>query len=275
MSACDPLAFRPVKWRFPIVGTVPYLGYFRIEDARRRAADLRERDLDVYVRTAGAYSTLGWFEDPLLPHMLKWDESELANTLLHERAHATLWIPGSVKFNESFAAFVGDEAEMRYLVDRYGPDSEPVRKEVDRRTDGVLWKTLQHETYQTLDAIYRRKDLDRGGKLREKGLVLSALPTRVAESGFAEPARYVRAARAGPWNNARLVQFRTYHTAHDHFAALLAQEGGDLLAFIDRIDDLTRAGGDPYEALATAVGAEIDTGVSISRSRRCRGSPVG
>ncbi len=255
VSACDPVAFEPVRWRFPIVGSMPYLGYFRPEDARRRKRALEHRGFDVYVRTAGAYSTLGWFADPVLPHMLRWDEGRLANTLLHERAHATLWIPGSVKFNESFAGFVGNEGERRYLVHRHGADSDPVRAHARRVADDLLWRETLHATYKALEVVYADEGRTVGQKLRDKDVVLASLPTRLVERGVEEP-RYLRAARQGPWNNARLVQFRTYHTAHDHFAVLLEQEGGDLTRFIARVGEITRGARDPYAALARAVGAE-------------------
>ena len=102
VTGSAPLAFEPVVFWFPVVGSFPYLGFFDRDQARAHASGLRRQGKDVWVRTAGAYSTLGWFEDPILPHMLDWDEYSLAGTLLHELAHATLWVPGSVQFNESF-----------------------------------------------------------------------------------------------------------------------------------------------------------------------------
>ena len=254
LSASDPLAFRPVRWRFPIVGSVPYLGYFRPEDAQRKQRLLAAQGYDVYVRTAGAYSTLGWFEDPLLPHMLTWPEGTLANTIFHELAHATLWIPGSVRFNESYANFVGNEAELRFLVARHGEDSEEVQRLLDRRRDRDAYLQLLHEVYVTLDHLYRDPDLDPGTKLREKDLILAALPTRLAEQGLSNPEPWLRAARRGPWNNARLHQFRTYNDSHVYFAALLHQEGGDLAAFIERLGEVTHGAADPYAALKDHVG---------------------
>lgn len=256
VSASDPVAFRPVRWTFPIVGSVPYLGYFRVEDARRRGRALSRRGLDVYIRTAGAYSTLGWFRDPVLPHMLRWSEGALANTLMHERTHGTLWIPGSVKFNESFASFVGREAELRYLAYRFGEHSDELTEELQRREDSQRWRALMHDTYTQLKQIYDDPGRDRGAKLRDKQIVLAGLPVRVARARFHSPAPYLRAARRGPWNNARLVQFRTYNASESDFDLVLSQEGGDLRRFIDRIGTLTHRAADPYEALRRAAHPE-------------------
>lgn len=256
LSASDPVSFRARTWSFPVVGTVPYLGFFRAEDAQARERKLTSEGWDVYVRTAGAYSTLGWFQDPLLPHMLGWSEDALANTLLHELAHATLWIPGSVQFNESYANFVGNEAELRYLASRYGEDSPRVRQELSKREDSDKYRQLLHEVYVTLDEVYEDPDLTRAEKLREKEVVLAALPTRIAELDLQHPEPYLRAARRGPWNNARLAQFRTYNSSHVYFAALLQREGGDLRAFVERLRVVTDGAEDPYAALVAYVGQD-------------------
>jgi len=125
LSACKPLSLKPRVWTFPIVGKVPYLGFFRTEDAEDWRTRLEEKGYETYLRTAGAYSTLGWFRDPILKPMLKWDDHRLANTVLHELAHATLWIKGSVKFNESFANFFGEQAAIQYLTSRHGCTGPP------------------------------------------------------------------------------------------------------------------------------------------------------
>lgn len=255
VSACEPLAFSPRTWWFPIVGTVPYLGFFDEEIARAEASDLRASGLDVYVRTAGAWSTLGWFEDPLLPAMADWDEGRLANTLLHELTHATVWIPGSVAFNESLASFVGDVASRRYLEEVYGPDSEPVRAAAARRADSQRFQQLMHDTYQELEALYTsdRSDHD---KRQGKQTILGELPRRVRDAGFADPDRWVAWVEREPWNNARLVQYRVYNRSPEWFAIVLDEHGGDLPSFLHAIEALGRSADDPYAALATAAGAE-------------------
>lgn len=256
VSAADPLAFRNRSWWFPIVGSMPYLGFFEKEKADAFAAELERTGDDVFVRTAGAYSTLGWFRDPLMPHMLKWPEYELANTILHELAHATVWIPGSVQFNESFANYVGDVAGRSYMETRYGPDSDEVARMLDRIRDGEDWRAFQRGLYEELDAVYRDASLSREQKLARKAEILGDLGTRVDAVGFRDPDRYRKFAEKGPWNNARLMQFRTYNRSRDWFAALHAQEGGDLLAFMRAVQRVTAGARDPYAALAEAVGAD-------------------
>jgi predicted aminopeptidase len=258
ISACEPLSFRPKTWWFPIVGRLSYIGAFREQDARWRERQLASRGLDVYVRKAGAYSTLGWFRDPVLPKMLKWREYSLANTLLHELAHATVWVPGSVSFNESFAAFVGDEAARRYMIDKYGEDSEEVRKMRERIEDRGTYRALMHDVYRDLDEVYSSQIFTDGDKARRKASILSSLPQRARKAGFHESDKYVRVFGRGTWNNARFVQFRTYNNSRETFRVLLDAEQGDLLAFMHRVEEVTRGRKDPYDAVAEAAGIPRD-----------------
>jgi len=114
VQGCKSLAFEPSRWEFPIVGTVPYLGFFDEKGARAFAAELSaaEPELDVTVRTAAAYSTLGWFRDPVLSTMIPEGPEafgELANVILHESVHATVYVKNQSAFDESLACFIADE----------------------------------------------------------------------------------------------------------------------------------------------------------------------
>jgi predicted aminopeptidase len=253
VSACHPTRFEPKTWWFPIVGRVPYLGYFRDQDAQRKADRLREQGYDVYARTAGAYSTLGWFRDPLLPGMLKWSEPSLADTILHELAHATLWVPGSVDFNESFANFVGQQASLGYLVATYGPDSAILQEERERREDRDAFSRMLEGVYQDLDALYRGGGSE-AEKLAGKKAILDSLPGRTVALGLHREQAYLDMVRTSEWNNARLVQFKVYNRSPEQFAHLLAEEDGDIARFIARIGDITAGERDPYVALSEAVG---------------------
>lgn len=253
VSACDPVSFTSKTWSFPIVGTVPYLGYFRPEDAERQKQQLLSEGLDVWVRTAGAYSTLGWFRDPLLPGMFLWDEPGLAETIFHELAHATLWVPGSVNFNESFASFLGEVAADQYLADRYGPQSEIRTDYQTLNEDYRIYQDVLHTLYKDLDTLYQTPEIRTPDKLTQKEALFLTLPSRVEASNITHKDRFVAAARRGPWNNARLAQYRTYNTSHDQFARLLTKQNNNLSSFIDAIRAITKNQDDPFAALARAL----------------------
>jgi predicted aminopeptidase len=252
LSACDPLAFEAHTWWFPIVGRVPYLGYFRQADAERKKAQLASDGADVYLRTAGAFSTLGWFRDPLTPEMLTWEELDLAETVLHELAHATVWIRGSVSFNESLASFVGEEAALAYLIDRYGLGSPAHQAALAAREDARRWVALQQGLYEELDALYAL-GLPPDEALARKGALFASVPDRIVAAGLSEPERYLRSVARNPWNNARLIQFRTYNDDRPSFEALLQAEGGDLVRFLSAVKRITRGAPDPFAALRAAV----------------------
>ena len=116
--ASPPFALTPVRWCFPIAGCVSYRGYFSEAAAQAKADELAEAGLDVHVGGASAYSTLGWFDDPLLSTFIERDDAALADLLFHELAHGVLYVPGETAFNESFATFVGREGTRRWLSAR-------------------------------------------------------------------------------------------------------------------------------------------------------------
>jgi predicted aminopeptidase len=252
VTACRPLRFEEKTWWFPIVGRVPYLGYFSEAEARREAGKLEGGGWEVYVRPTGAYSTLGWFRDPILPSMLEWGEFDLADTILHELTHATVWVKGGVAFNESFASFVGEEGAFRYLEARHGKDSEAVRRARESFADSARWSGVQHRLAQDLEAVYGNAALSADDKRARKAALFAELPERIAGAGFHYPAPYVLAAREGVWNNARLALFRTYHSDRPAFEELLARRSGDLLRFIEDVREIASRG-EPFAELRKAA----------------------
>jgi predicted aminopeptidase len=253
LTACPDLSFSPVTWRFPIVGKVPYLGFFRRSDADAWARRLGNDGNEVYLRTAGAYSTLGWFRDPILPGMLEWDEYQLANTVLHELAHATLWIEGSVKFNESFANFVGRVAAIAYLEDRFGADSAMVIRTHENLQDLRQWRLLLRSLYEDLDRVYKDDMLSDVEKRAGRATLYGALSERVQQTDLIHSDRFERAVEKGPWNNARLSQYRTYNHRLEQFESVLNTADGDLLQFIQLIEEITTDQEKPFAALEAAA----------------------
>lgn len=253
VSACDPVAFKPRKWWFPIVGNVPYLGFFEKEAADKEIKQLSQEGLDTYLRTAGAYSTLGWFEDPILPSMLNWSEYAFANTILHELAHATVWLPGSVQFNESFANFVGDTASMKYMEETYGVDSSEVQLLKQRIADRKQFRLILVQLYADLDAVYSDASLATLEKKQAKKRLFAELPQRVTSAGLFHQDSYLKRVEQGTWNNARMMQFRTYNRSREWFQALYEDENQDIAAFILRLEDIVSNGDDPYKALEHAI----------------------
>ncbi len=115
VSACEKYKLEPYSWSFLFVGKMPYKGFFELTDAKDLAKDLEKEDLDVYVRGSIAFSTLGWFSDPVYSTMLRLDDLSLIETIFHEMTHDTVYLKGQGEFNESLANFVGVEATLAYI----------------------------------------------------------------------------------------------------------------------------------------------------------------
>jgi len=255
LSACGPLTLEPHTWWFPVVGRVPYLGFFRERDARRWEARLAARDLDVWTRPVGAYSTLGWFRDPVLPGMLGWEEHRLAEVVLHEMAHATLWVPGAAGFNETYAMVVGEEASRRWISAEYGAASREVLALDRDRHDALLWRTLLDRLHADLAAIYAANDRPPEERLALKAARFAALAGDVEGAGFADPGRYLRAVREQRWNNARVAQARTYDENRALLETLLARRGGDIRAFTADLRTLATEEGNLWDVVRASTGA--------------------
>jgi predicted aminopeptidase len=223
VSASHPLRFETHTWWFPIVGSVPYLGWFNARDAERHASRLAEDGWDVDLRGASAYSTLGWFDDPILSSMIRPRADaagSLVNVVLHESVHATHYVASQSSFNESLADFVADKLTPDFLVNELGWDRWKMLAYRQREVRGERRAIRFHQVYKQLEALYAsdRRDAD---KLAEKARIVERLRVEV---GFMRPI-----------NNATLAQSRTYHGGVPEFDGLLACVGGDWARFWERV----------------------------------------
>jgi len=251
LSAAYPDQLRSVTWWFPIVGRVPYRGYFSEDQARKEQEKLDADGYDTLLRPTAAFSTLGWFADPLLSTLLRGDEIELVETILHELSHNHLFVGGSVRFNESFATFVGRAGAVEFFCGREGGGPETVKCQ---RAE-ARWRDVQRYSgfidglIEELQGVYSDPSLTREAKLEQRQVVWDEMRVRFE----AEVAPTFESLRFGglmqaPLNNATLLgQMRYYHRIPD-FAALLEREGSlkaavaHLAAGADRVSD-------PFELL--------------------------
>jgi predicted aminopeptidase len=124
VTACKPFALEAKEWKFPLVGSLSYKGFFDELKAISLQGELNAEGLDTHLRTAGGWSTLGWFQDPILSNMLNDDEAGFAELLIHELTHGTLFVKDSVRFNENLATFIGIKGTELYLASKYGDGNE-------------------------------------------------------------------------------------------------------------------------------------------------------
>lgn len=235
--AAGEFSVRPKNWCFPVAGCVGYRGYFAKADADAYAADLRGEGLDVYVGGVPAYSTLGWFNDPLLNTYIHYPVIGLARVVFHELAHQVLYVRDDTEFNESFAVAVEQEGLRRWLAQENDPAQHALYQRAQRmRAD---FQGLVLDTRQRLEALYA-SSLAPDEKRREKALI------------FARLRRDYEALKVGPWqgfagydrwfgqeiNNATLVSVGLYHQLVPAFEALLARNSRDLPRFYAEVKRL-------------------------------------
>jgi predicted aminopeptidase len=253
LSAAQRDELVPYTWWFPIVGRVPYKGYFDFDAGRRAAASMKSDGYDVYLRPSAAFSTLGFFNDPLLNTTLSADSMELANTVIHEVTHNTYYAPGSVPFNESFASFVGARgaaALFRLRGDSAAAATVDARWQDDKLL-GSFWAQLSH----TLDSAFKAHPDDRNARLAARAAIYAAARRTLVDS-IAPRLRTISPlyAQRVALDNAALLARRVYGSGLDSFDALWATERYDLRATIRRIIALAKAHPkDPFGAVRDAA----------------------
>lgn len=156
VTACQPFAFAPRMWSFPVVGKFPYKGYFNRDKAVEEYRRVRDEEmLDAGLRTAGGWSTLGWFKDPVLSNMLNRSEGDLAALIIHELTHGTLFVKDSVTFNENLATFIGDKGAILFMEKKYGKGAPEVIDFVDQMEDELAFKKYMLMAAKNLEELYQ------------------------------------------------------------------------------------------------------------------------
>ena len=143
------------KWDFPVIGSVPYKGFFDKEKAIEEAKSFPKEKYDFYIRGVSAYSTLGWFEDSILSSMLSYEESDFVVVIFHELAHTVLFFKDHTNFNERFAEFLGRKAAILFYLEKEGEESETVKKMLLEWDDELLFSSFMVKEYKALDQWYK------------------------------------------------------------------------------------------------------------------------
>jgi predicted aminopeptidase len=252
VSAAPKDQIAPVTWWFPIVGRVPYRGFFSVEDALEAEADLQAEGYDTYVRPTAAFSTLGWFNDPVLSSTLVADEVEVVTTVLHELAHQELFVPGQVGFNESFAEFVGRTAAIQFFCTRRGGGQDSVKclRAQQRWRDEQRFSVFLGDFVSDLETLYRDPSLSLDEKIaRREQVFADALARFDAEVTPELEGLTFAGFRNSPLNNATLMGRIFYYNRLPDFAALLEQHGGDLTAVLELLVARAPEAEDPFDLL--------------------------
>jgi predicted aminopeptidase len=242
------------RWWFPIVGRLPYKGYFDFERARRERDRFQGGGFDTYLRPASAFSTLGWFNDPLLSTTVWADTTRLVNTVIHELSHNTLFVAGNAEFSESFASFIGSRGAEAFFRSR-GAGAAADAVVADWANDQLLGE-FWGQTAAALDSAYGAWPNDSAARVlardsvyaRARRLLVDSLGPRLQDV----PVAWLQRIQL---DNAALLARRVYAGHLDLFDSVYVREGGDVRRAMEVIRDVVRDATDAFRALRVHVNA--------------------
>ncbi|MES2856114.1 MAG: aminopeptidase, partial [Bdellovibrionota bacterium] len=238
VSAAPKDELKHYLWKYPLVGEMPYKGYFNKSDADEEAENLKAEGLDTYIRGVTAYSTLGWFRDPVLSSMLEYKDHELVNTIIHETVHATVFIKSEADFNERLATFIGNKGTEAFYAQKEG-----VKSATESKTNAMMKAESEDEEAFAkfmsgeLDAL-EKWYLDKKGTPiaeAERTARIKEIQTRFASDlkpKLKDAESFSRFEKA-ELNNARLLTFRLYFQDLNQFEKVFDKLGGDFTKMLE------------------------------------------
>jgi len=236
VQACEPFALKPKLWDFPVVGSVPYKGFFAKQKAIDERATLEDDGYDVSIRNPGGWSTLGWFTDPILSGMLKRDDGDLASLIIHEMVHATIFVKDDVDFNENLASFVGDTASYYFLASKFGRDSKEFIKYLHDDQDYRKYSRHILKGTQKLESLYQTmqaEDPIEIKKEKKKSMISLIMSSADTLSLFTPRITYANGRLP---NNTYFMSYHLYQGRQDNFKKELDGDfGGDIKKYIQHL----------------------------------------
>jgi predicted aminopeptidase len=233
VSAAARNELKHYLWTYPMVGALPYRGYFDPLDAKAEAEDMKKQGYDVYVRGVGAYSTLGWFRDPVLSSMLTYKDFELVNTIIHETVHATVYIKSEADFNERLANFIGNQGAIAFYKKTEGDSSPTVKTMLNDATDDKVFVAFISKELKDLTAWYEERkgstidESERTVRLKsiQVRFVKDVQPKFISKDSF-------KGFALGEINNARLLTYKLYFEDLSLFDSVFESLGRDFRKMI-------------------------------------------
>ena len=237
ITASERDRLEPYRWNFPITGKVTYKSFFAQADVLKEKRFLEMKGYDTFVQQASAYSTLGWLKDPVFSSMLRWDEATLANVILHEMTHATVYFKGQTDLNEQIATFVGNQGAIDFLTEKHGKGSREAVEAIHCREDDLVFSHWINQACQQLSDFYA-KEISRDEKLRGREAFFHHLKEDFKETMASFKTEGYRNFEKVEINNAVLLAYHRYIHRLDDFQALYAYFGADLKRMIGFLKEI-------------------------------------
>lgn len=221
LSASAKYEMKPKEWGFPLLGTFSYKGFFDLDRAKEEREELLKEGLDTQIRTVGGWSTLGWFKDPILSNMLNRKDGQLAELIIHELTHATLFVKDSLEFNENLATFIGEKGALRFLYRKYGKESVQVEEYLRSFDDSKSFADHMLRGYRSLDELYQSEafvnESDTAVKNQIKGQLIKQIVESLDSIDFPKNARFKKVFATRMPNNAYFMAFQRYRAKQNIF----------------------------------------------------------
>ena len=260
VSASEKLHLESYLWRWPLVGSVPYKGFFSKEAAQKEMRALKARGLDVNLRSVPTYSTIGWFEDPVLPPMLRASEISFIGLLIHEAVHATIYRPDDAVFNEGVAAFIERKGVELFVREKHGISSETYQRYLKRERGQRAFLQVINSLFEELGSLYSQ-EIPEAEKLSRRQALFDRYLSAHANLQKRVEAEQRKAGEGVDLNNAFLLSYRIYFEEEEKFERLYRATGNDLKLTLELLTSLGRREGDPFvlieEVLAELAGNPV------------------
>ncbi len=236
LTAAEKYQLKPYEWKFPVIGTVGYKGFFDVEKGKKKEKELDALGYDTDLGVVSAWSTLGWFRDPILSGMLRRSEGQLAELIIHEMTHATLYIASNVDFNENLASIIGEEGAILFLQHKYGKiDSAQTPPYIPKQVLDYLQQKEDYDSYTRhflqgtaqLDSLYHtftdQTPEKEKGDLKRK--MISEIISSLDTVKFHRPEKYLKrfADKQLP-NNTWFLSFTRYDAQKDEMKKEMKQK---------------------------------------------------
>jgi len=228
-------------WNFPIIGRATYKSFFTPKGVLKEKESLEKKGYDTYLQQAAAYSTLGWLKDPIFSTMLKWDEPTLANIILHEMVHATVYFKGETDLNEQLATFIGNQGAVHFLTEKYGSGSKEVALAIDYQGDDLLFGMWIDQAYKRLSKFYDQP-VSREEKVRGREEIFQSIQEKFTEMQDQFKTDCYKGFERKKLNNAVLMAFRRYLRRLDRFEVLYERLGWDLKKVVEFFKEIKSSG---------------------------------
>ncbi len=235
LTASDPYKIKAYEWSFPMLGRVSYKGYFDYDKGLEAETEMKNNGYDTDYDDVSAWSTLGWFKDPVLSSMLLRGKGHLAELIIHEMTHATLYLKSNVDINENLASVCGEQGAARFLAAKYGNDSKELKDYLFKKDDYILFSNHMLRGAQHLDSVYQTiNDSVVIYKEKVKEKMINEIVVSLETIPFHFPKTFVNVYKKKLPNNAYFLNFIRYDAQKDKMKMdLMNKFNGNIRKYID------------------------------------------